>query len=79
MAMIKSWKRALPFLLIAVAPLVGAHFAFALPGPVAAPLPLPVTPKPLAAPELDPRLAIEGLAVAAGCVALWWERFRGRR
>lgn len=36
-------------------------------------------PKPFAAPELDPRLAIEGLVVAVGCTMLWWKRFRLRQ
>jgi hypothetical protein len=31
------------------------------------------------APEIDPRLAIEGLAVAGATVALMWERLRRRR
>lgn len=70
--MIRCWKRVLPLLVIALVELVSAHLAFAM----TAPLPLP--PKPFAAPELDPRLAIEGLSVAAGCAVLWWERFRHR-
>jgi hypothetical protein len=35
-------------------------------------------PRP-GAPEIDPRLAIEGLAVAGGVAALVWERIRRRR
>jgi hypothetical protein len=31
------------------------------------------------APELDPRLAIEGIAVAGAAAALIWERVRRRR
>jgi hypothetical protein len=31
------------------------------------------------APELDPRLAIEGIAVAGAAAALIWERARRRR
>jgi hypothetical protein len=31
------------------------------------------------APELDPRLAIEGLAIAGAAAALIWERVRRRR
>jgi hypothetical protein len=34
---------------------------------------------PADAPEIDPRLAIEGLAVAGATVALMWERLRRRR
>jgi hypothetical protein len=34
---------------------------------------------PVGAPELDLRLAIEGLALAGGAAALVWERMRGRR
>jgi len=34
---------------------------------------------PVAAPEFDLRLAIEGLAVAGAAGALIWERFRRRR
>lgn len=33
----------------------------------------------VAAPEFDPRLAIEGLAVAGVAAALIWERVRRRR
>ena len=31
------------------------------------------------APEIDPRLAIEGLAIAGGAVVLVWESIRRRR
>lgn len=34
---------------------------------------------PVAAPEFDLRLAVEGLAVAGAAGALIWERFRRRR
>lgn len=34
---------------------------------------------PVAAPEIDPRLAIEGLAIAGGAAVLIWERMRRRR
>lgn len=34
---------------------------------------------PIAAPEFDLRLAVEGLAVAGAAGALIWERFRRRR
>jgi hypothetical protein len=76
--MIKGWKSVLPLLAVPVVELVSAHVALALPS-TAIPLPPLPLPKPLGAPELDPRLAIEGLAVAAGCAALWWERFRRHR
>jgi len=33
----------------------------------------------VAAPEIDPRLAIEGLAIAGGAAVLIWERMRRRR
>jgi hypothetical protein len=32
-----------------------------------------------AAPEIDPRLAVEGIAIAGGAVALVWEGIRRRR
>ncbi len=34
---------------------------------------------PSAAPEIDPRLLVEGLAVAGGAAALVWEKMRRRR
>lgn len=34
---------------------------------------------PVGAPEIDPRLAIEGLALAGGAAAVLWERVRRRR
>ncbi|WP_425158512.1 hypothetical protein [Candidatus Binatus sp.] len=34
---------------------------------------------PVSAPEIDPRLAIEGLAIAGGAAVLIWERVRRRR
>lgn len=34
---------------------------------------------PSAAPEIDPRLVVEGLAVAGGAAALVWEKMRRRR
>jgi hypothetical protein len=74
--MIRRWG-VVALLVVAIGELVWTHVALALPGPLPLP-PLPL-PKPIGAPELDPRLAIEGLAVAAGCAVLWWERFRGHR
>jgi hypothetical protein len=38
-----------------------------------------INPGPVAAPEFDLRLAIEGLAVAGAAGALIWERVRRRR
>jgi hypothetical protein len=38
-----------------------------------------LNPGPVAAPEFDLRLAIEGLAVAGAAGALIWERVRRRR
>jgi hypothetical protein len=38
-----------------------------------------VNPGPVAAPEFDLRLAVEGLAVAGAAGALIWERVRRRR
>ena len=61
--MIRCWKSILPLLVIAVVEFVSAHIAFAAPLYVR-------PPKPFAAPELDPRVAIEGLSVAAGCAVL---------
>ena len=34
---------------------------------------------PVGAPEIDPRLAIEGLALAGGAAVVLWERVRRRR
>ena len=61
-----SWLRCLMVLFAAV---LIAHPAFAAKGgdPVAD------------APEFDPVLAIQGLAMAGGAAALIWERMRRRR
>ena len=37
------------------------------------------TPRPPEAPEFDPRLALEGLAVAGIAAGVIWERVRRRR
>jgi hypothetical protein len=78
----KSWSRILLPVLVLFAMIMVSHLAFAdedhghrrgnrdpFPyfGPVAA------------APEIDPRLAIEGLAIAGGAAVLIWERMRRRR
>ena len=68
--MIKYCKRFLPLLAIVVAELALAHAAWAVP--------ISAVPRPLAAPEIDPSVAVEGLAVVGACVALW-KRVRGRR
>lgn len=54
--------------------LVVARAAFASPPTTAVP-----RPRPVSAPEIDPRLAFEGLALAGGCAIIVWERVRRRR
>jgi hypothetical protein len=72
----KFLTRVFPALLILTSMLLAAHAAFAQVSTSAAAL---SRPRPFAAPEIDPRLAIEGLAVAAGCAVLLWERIRRHR
>jgi hypothetical protein len=66
--MSKNWLRAINAVVVVSAALMMSHTAFAHPGPVA-----------VAAPEIDPRLTIEGLALAGGAAALLWEGIRRRR
>ena len=58
-------------------PLLLPHFAFALPITAASPLTAPA--RPLIAPEIDPQVAVEGLALAGGVAVLMWGRIRRRR
>jgi hypothetical protein len=58
------------------APLLVPHFAFA--HGFAVPHHL-THHHPFATPEIDPRLAVEGLVVAGGLAAFVWERIRRRR
>ena len=58
--MIECFKRFLPLLAIVVAELALAHMAWAV----------PILAKPFAAPEIDPRLAVEGLAAVSACAVL---------
>jgi hypothetical protein len=69
--MIKCCKRFVTFLAIVVAELALAHAAWAVP--------LSAIPTPVTAPEIDPRLALEGLAAVTACVVLLRERIRPRR
>ena len=54
--------------------LLVAHAAFATPSTSAVP-----RPRPVSAPEIDPRLALEGLALAGGCAIIVWKRVRRKR
>ena len=67
----RKWTRVLSSLLFLVAALMVSQMAFAKPH-------LGVRPD-FDAPEIDPRLAIEGLALAGGAAVLLWERIRRRR
>jgi hypothetical protein len=67
----KNWTRILSSLLVLVAALMVSQLAFAKPH-------LGVRPD-FDAPEIDPRLAIEGLALVGGATVLLWERIRRRR
>jgi len=67
----KNWTRILSSLLVLVAALMVSQLAFARPHPRMI--------HDFDAPEIDPRLAIEGLALVGGAAALLWERIRRRR
>ena len=67
----KNWTRILSSLLVLVAALMVSQLAFAKPH-------LGVHPD-FDAPEIDPRLAIEGIALVGGATVLLWERIRRRR
>ena len=67
----RKWTRILSSLLILVVALMVAQLAFAKPH-------LGVRPD-FDAPEIDPKLAIEGLVLVGGAAALLWERIRRRR
>ena len=67
----RKWTRILSSLMILVAALMVSQLAFAKPH-------LGVRPD-FDAPEIDPRLAIEGLALVGGATVLLWERIRRRR
>ncbi len=62
----RKWSRILLSLVVLSVALTGSKLAFAYPGPVAAP-------------EIDPSLAISGLALAATGAVLVFERIRRRR
>jgi hypothetical protein len=64
----RKWSRILPPLLVLFAALMLSQLAFAKPHP-----------HPVEAPEIDLRLAIQGLALAGGAAALIWEGIRRRR
>jgi len=72
----RKWSLALTLLLIlfAVTMVSLPAFAWHFPG-----WPPRHDPRPFTAPEIDPRLTIEGLALAGGAAALIWERIRRRR
>lgn len=62
----RKWSRILAALFVLLAVLTVSHMAFA-------------KPHPADAPEIDLRLAIEGLALAGGAAVLLWEGIRRRR
>jgi hypothetical protein len=66
----KKWTRILSSLMVLVAALMFSQLAFAKPH---------LGHPDFDAPEIDPRLAIEGLALVGGAAALLWERIRRRR
>jgi hypothetical protein len=67
----RKWTRILSSLMILVAALMVSQLAFARPHPGVHP--------DFDAPEIDPRLAIEGIALVGGAAVLLWERIRRRR
>jgi hypothetical protein len=75
--MYRNWRYIfLPLLSLFIA-LTVSHPAFAFwwfPFPLEKP-----NPRPYNAPEMDPKLAIEGLAVAGTAAVLLWERIKRRR
>ena len=73
----KNWTRILSSLLVLVAALMVSQLAFAKPHLGMRP-DLGVRPD-FDAPEIDPRLAIEGIALVGGATVLLWERIRRRR
>jgi len=76
--MYRNWRYIfLPLLSLFIA-LTVSHPAFAFWWPF--PLPLPKqNPRVCNAPEMDPKLAIEGIALAGAAAALLWERMKRRR
>jgi len=72
----RKWSPALTSLLTLLAVVMVSHPAFAWHSPWWPPR---HEPHPYSAPEIDPKLAIEGLALAGGSLALIWERIRRRR
>jgi hypothetical protein len=72
--------RVLPILFVAMSVSHPAHAFWLFPfWPFTPPPPPHIYNSPVAAPEYDLRLAIEGLAVAGAAGALIWERIRRRR
>lgn len=66
----RNWRYIfLPFLSLFMA-LAVFHPAFASQWPI---------PRTYDAPEMDPKLAIEGIALAGAAAGLLWERIRRRR
>lgn len=76
------WPFSIRILLILLVIMSASHpahaFSFSF-WPFSPPPPPPHLNSPVAAPEFDLRLAIEGLAVAGAAGALIWERIRRRR
>lgn len=68
--MYKNWRHIFPPLLSLFIALTVSHPAWAHPRP---------DPRICNAPEMDPRLAIEGFALAGAAAVLLWERIRRRR
>lgn len=76
----KNWFKTLSPLLVLLATMTVAHLAFAdQDGDRTPARETHRSDTPVGAPEIDPRLAIEGLALAGGAAAILWERVRRRR
>jgi hypothetical protein len=76
----KNWLKMLSPLLVLLATLTVSHLVFAdQDGDRTPKRETHRSDDPVGAPEIDPRLAIEGLALAGGAAAILWERVRRRR
>ena len=76
----KNWLKMLSPLLVLLATLTVSHLVFAdQDGDRTPARETHRSDSPVGAPEIDPRLAIEGLALAGGAAAILWERVRRRR
>jgi len=76
----KNWLKMLSPLLVLIATLTVSHLAFADQDWHWTPdRETHRSDTPVGAPEIDPRLAIEGLALAGAAAAILWEKVRRRR